>query len=46
MADVDKCYEVRGQRLVKTGILNGVAKEGFSEEVTFEQRPEWSEEAR
>lgn len=41
-----KCYEVRGQRLGKAGILNGVAKEDLSEEVPLEQRPEWNEEAR
>lgn len=32
--------------MVKAGILAGVAKEGFSEEVAFEQRPEWSKGGR
>lgn len=37
---------VRGRSVVKAGILGGVAKEGFPEEVTFEQRPKWSKGAR
>lgn len=50
MSGVNKCNEakirrVRGQRVVKAGILDGVTKEVFSE-VTFEQRPEWSMGAR
>lgn len=31
---------------MKAGILVGVFKEGFSEEMTFEQRPEWRKGAR
>lgn len=31
---------------MKAGILAGVAKEGFPEEVTFQQRPKWSKGVR
>lgn len=32
--------------VVQAAISDGMSNEGFSEEMTFEQRPEWSKGAR